>query len=97
MAHTYRMTVLDLVRYLHQQVVTTLTVQDEHTLGSLSTTLMELAEVAQHYGDLAVYEVLDDLRYAVNETLMGAPGKRDSALAGVPAKLAQLAAAETQP
>ncbi len=54
MAHTYRMTVLDLVRYLHQQVVTTLTVQDEHTLGSLSTTLMELAEVAQHYGDLAV-------------------------------------------
>ncbi len=52
MAHNSHMTIPDLLRYLHQQVVTSLTKQDEQTLGYLSTTLTELREGARHYGDM---------------------------------------------
>lgn len=96
MTHSYRMTIPDLLQYLHQQVVTSLAKQDEQTLGNLSAMLMELSEAAQHYGDMELYEVLDDLTYPVNETLMGAPGKGAGVLDEVPAKIAKLAATRTQ-
>ena len=67
------LTLTDLLRYLLAQLVERLDQQDHDALASLSTTLGELIDAADHSHDAQLSQLLDDMLYYVNETLIGLP------------------------
>jgi len=85
-----RMTLVDLLRYLHQRVLDELTKKNEEELNYLSTTVRELWEAAERYEDTELYSLLDDMNYLLNETLMGAQAKGEKVLSAVASKLQQI-------
>ena len=89
-----KMTMLDLLRYLHKRMLDELAKGDEDELNYLSTTLRELWEAAERFGDSDLYMLLDDMNYVLNETLMGAQAKGERALASVTDKLKQMEESE---
>ena len=88
------MTIVGLLRYLHQRMLTALAAGSEDELNQLSGTLMQIWEAAEHYEDRTLYELLDDMNYVLNETLMDARPKGERRLASVASKLKQLEDAE---
>jgi hypothetical protein len=84
------MTLVDLLRYLHQCVLDELAKKNEEELNYLSTTLRVLWEAAERHHDTELYSLLDDMNYLVNETLMGAQAKGENVLPTVASKLRQM-------
>jgi hypothetical protein len=82
-----RMTITDLLRYLHQRTLYFLETEESERLGSLFPTLIDLTEAASHYDDRDVFGVLDDLAYVIGETTMGSRGKGEGTLAAIPEKI----------
>jgi hypothetical protein len=85
-----QMTLVDLLRYLHQRILDELAKKNEEELNYLSTTVRELWEAAERYQDTELYSLLDDMKYLLNETLMGAQAKGENVLAAVASKLRQI-------
>lgn len=84
------MTLVDLLRYLHQRVLEELVKKNEEELNYLSTTVRELCEAAERYQDTELYSLLDDMNYLLNETLIGAQAKGENVLPAVASKLRQI-------
>lgn len=88
-------TIINVVRHLHQELselvaADSLSEEQEYRLNSIGRTVEILTQVAQQVNDRALYEILDDFEYAVNETSMGAAGKGASELARTEAKIQRL-------
>jgi hypothetical protein len=85
-----KMTIPQLLRYLHQRILDELAKGNEEELNYLSTTTRVIFEAAESHGDDDLYSLLDDLNYLLNETLMGAQGKGERALSTIATKLQKL-------
>jgi hypothetical protein len=85
-----QMTLVDLLRYLHQRILDELSNKNEEELNDLSTIVRGLFEAAGRHHDDEVYSLLDDLNYLLDETLMDAQGKGESVLPAIATKLQQI-------
>jgi hypothetical protein len=84
------MTISDLMRFIHEQVLAALAKKDQQELAYLGTTVQQLLEAAERYHDSQLHSLLDDMNYLLNETLMGAQAKGEKCLPSITEKLAQL-------
>lgn len=80
-------TLIGLIRYLREEIYAlteisnpTLSEDELQKIATLSFTVEHLMDFANKIGDRALYDILDDFTYALNETEMGAPAKGKSEL-----------------
>jgi hypothetical protein len=85
------MTLIDVMRGLHAQMLQRLASADQQQLANLSTTFAELIEVVEQVGDHELAELLYEMSYAVTHMLMGVPFKAQAILPDIETQLRALA------
>jgi hypothetical protein len=90
------MTIVDLMRHIHEQVLAALAKKDQQELAYFGTTVQQLLEAAERYHDSKLYSLLDDMNYLLNETLTGAQAKGETCLSSISEKLEQLEREESR-
>lgn len=87
MPENTKMTLTDLLAHLNQQLLRYLGPEegreDKEELYRLASILFELRDAAEHYRDVELDELIDDMLYVATETLMGARFKGESYIDGI--------------
>jgi hypothetical protein len=91
MSEQRAMTLMDVMRGLHVQILQQLARADQQQLANLSTTFAELIEVVEQFGDHELADLLYEMCYAVTHTLMGVPFKAQAILPDIETQLRALA------
>jgi hypothetical protein len=95
MGENSRMTLLDLIGYLRDQLLLRLDKEgneDMKGLNELASALLEISLAAEHHGDGVLCNLVDDMIYVIQETSMGARAKGESALPDIEEGIKRMAA-----
>jgi hypothetical protein len=91
MSEQRAMTLLNLLRGLHLEILQQLARPDQQQLANLSTTFAELIKVVEQFGDHELAHLLYDMSYAVTHALMGVPFKAQAVVPDIETQLRVLA------
>ncbi len=74
--------IIDIVQYLHKELLARLDKNDENQLGYLSNAIGILSEIAEQHEDYHLMELFDDMEYAINHSSI-APFKTEAILPSI--------------